>query len=126
MILTHEDRNNILYACFPETLSINDFYSLPTEFDVIEKDYSVMPNRLVNLSKVKSFNVAFSAILYLADERNKKAFPNRFKTALLVCNNYQLGFARMYQTFIENPQMTIEIFMDETKAIEWLKSDDAA
>jgi hypothetical protein len=42
----------------------------------------------------------------------------------LVTNDFQLGFARMYQTLSDSPQITMNVFMDEIKAIEWLKTDD--
>jgi hypothetical protein len=123
MILTHENKDNLLYAYFSETLSEKDFISLPAEFDSIDNEHPIILNRLISLCNVKDFNLNYSAILYLSEKRNKKVYPNSFKTALLVGNNIQLGFARMFQTFIDNPQMTIEIFTDEIKAVEWLKSD---
>jgi hypothetical protein len=123
MILAYQNKNDLLYGYFPETLSEKDFLSLPAEFDLIEKEYSILPNRLISLCNVKSFNLNFTAILYLSEKRNKKIFPNYFKSALLVSNNIQLGFARMYQTFVDNPKISIEIFTDEIKAVEWLKSD---
>ena len=124
MILTYEIKDDILYGYFPDTLSDRDFHELPEEFDTIELKYSTLPNRLVSLCNVKSFNANFSAVLLLAEKRNKKVFSTAFKTAILVCNNYQLGFARMYQTFIENPNMRIEIFLDESEALKWLRSGD--
>lgn len=124
MLLTHENKKDILFVYFPETIRDIDFDSLSVEFDIIEKEYIIYPNRLISLCKIKSFNAHFNSILHLAEKRNKKEYPNKFKTALLVNDNIQLGFARMFQTFIETPQIEIEIFRDETKAINWLKSDN--
>ena len=124
MILTYENRDGILFGVFPETVQEEDLRSLAAELDIVEKDYAMMTNRVVSFCNVKTLNVNFSSVLFLAKMRNKKVFPNRFKTALLVSSKFQLGFARMYQTFIENPQMSIEIFTDEAKALEWLRSPD--
>ena len=124
MILAYEKRDGIIFGVFPETVREKDILLLADEIENVEKDYVVLTNRIVSLCNVKLFDVNFSAILRLSERRNKKVFSNCFKTALLVSNKYQLGFARMYQTFIENPQMSIEIFMDESKALEWLRSPD--
>lgn len=123
-ICTYEYKDGILHAEFPEIIYDDNFYSLPGEFAEIEKGFDIIPNRLVSLCKIKSFNVNFSSILFLAEKRNERSFANHFKTAILVCNTYQRGFARMYQTFIENKDMHIEIFADELKAIEWLKINE--
>ena len=124
MILTFENRDGILFVIFPETVTEENILSLAPEIENTEKDYTVIPNRVVSLCNVKSFDAHFSAVLLLSEKRNNKKFSNRFKTALLVSNNVQLGFARMYQMFIENPQISIEIFSDESKALDWLKSPD--
>jgi hypothetical protein len=121
MIFKFENKDGILYAYFPEALNEADFRKLANEIENIEKENTFLMNRLVNLCNVKSFSVQFDAILSFAEKRNRKVFHNSFKTALLVSNNYQMGFGRMYQTFIQNPQMTIEIFTDELKALEWLR-----
>ena len=92
--------------------------------NIIDNEYSIMPNRLVNLQATKSFDGDFNTVLDLAMMRVAKKFPNPFKTALLVANDLQFGFARMFQSLSNNPQITMKIFMDELKAIEWLKTDD--
>ena len=124
MMPTFENRDGILFAVFSETVTEENLRSLAAEIENVEKDYTVLTNRVVDLCKVKSFDANFMSVLSLAENRNRKVFPTHIKTALLVSNNYQLGFARMYQTFIENPQMSINIFTDESKALEWLKSPD--
>ncbi len=124
VILRHENKDGILFAYFPENISNGDFHRLPKEFEEIEKEYPGSPNRLVSLCDIKSFNADFASVLFLAEKRNQKDFPNRFKTAILVKNEYQLGFARMFQTFIENPKMNVKIFFDQLQALDWLRSSN--
>ena len=124
MICKYEYRDNILFQTLPEVLTISDALLLVKEMDSIDNGYSVMPNRLVNFQGTKSFQGDFGTVLGVAEQRERKKFPNHFKSALLVANTFQLGFARMFQTLDDNPQITMKIFMDESKAIEWLKTDD--
>ena len=124
MNLTYERKGDVLYGFFPEIVTSNILKNLHGELDGIEKLDATIHNRVVDLSAVKSFEADFDAIYNLAQARNRKVFPNRFKTALLVSNKYQLGFARMYQTFINNPSMQVEIFSDESKALDWLNTSE--
>ena len=124
MICKYEYKNDLLFQIFPDALTVHDIYPLSKEMDVIDNEYPIMPNRLVNLQPIKSFDGDFNSVLDLAKVRVAKKFHNQFKSALLVANDLQLGFARMFQTLSDNPQITLEVFMDELKAIEWLKTDD--
>lgn len=121
MICKYEYKNGILFQIFPDVLNFHDIHPLSMEMDTIYKEYSIMPNCLVNLQAMKYFQGDFNAVIDLAELRGAKKFPNQIKSALLVSNDLQLGFARMYQTLSKNPQITIEIFRDELKAIEWLR-----
>ena len=122
MICKYEYKNGLLFQIFPDVLTVHDIYPLAKEMDIIDNEYSIMPNRLVNLQPIKYFNGDFNSVLDLANIRIAKKFPNQFKLALLVANDLQLGFARMFHTLSDNPQITMEIYMDELKAIEWLKT----
>jgi hypothetical protein len=124
MICQYEYKDDILFVTFPETLSDNDFRLVNEEFEIIEKEYSVVPNFIVSLNNVKTFSGDYHSVQKLAKQRAEKTFPNNIFEAILVTNDFQMGFARMYQTVNDNPQLTIEIFKDEAKAIEWIKSKD--
>jgi hypothetical protein len=116
--------DGILFVTFPETLSDNDFRLINEEIEIIEEEYSVVPNFIVSLNNVKTFNGNYYSVQKLAKQRTEKIFPNNIIEAILVTNDFQMGFARMYQTVNDNPQLTIKIFKDEAKAIEWIKSND--
>jgi hypothetical protein len=126
MICKYKYKNNILSVIFPETLSDSDFRLMNEELEIIERQYSVIPNFIVNLKNVETFNGDYHSIQKLALQREEKKFPNNILEAILVSNDFQLGFARMYQTFNSNPQLTIKIFKDEVQAIEWIISGGTA
>jgi hypothetical protein len=124
MICQFENKDGILFITFPDTLSDNDFRIINEEIAIMEEGYSTVPNFIVNLNNVKTFNGDYYSIQKLAKQRAKISFPNNIYEAILVTNDFQMGFARMYQTVNDNPQLTIKIFKDEAKAIEWVKSHD--
>jgi hypothetical protein len=124
MICQYEYKNGILFVTFPETLSDNDMRLINKEIEIIEEEYSVVPNFVVSLNNVKTFIGEYFSVQELARQRAEKTYPNNILEAILVTNDFQMGFARMYQTVNSNPQLTIKIFKDEAKAIDWIKSND--
>ena len=124
MICQYEYKEDIVFVTFPETLSDNDFRLMNEEIESVEDEYSKVPNFIVSLTNVKKFNGNFYSVQELAKQRAAKTFPNNILEAILVNNDFQMGFARMYQTVNDNPQLTIKIFRDEAKAIEWIKTND--
>ena len=124
MICKYENKNDIIYQTFPETISNSDFRLINEEINLIEEKYSVVPNFIVDIRNVKTLKGDYHSIQKLAAQRRDKKFSNNILEAILVANDFQMGFARMYQTFNDNPQLTIQIFKDEAKAIEWIKSNE--
>jgi hypothetical protein len=124
MICQYKYKDGILFVTFPETLSDNDFRLINEELGIIEKEYSVLPNFIVNLNNVKVFNGDYNSVQKLAERRAEITFSENILEAIVVTNDFQMGFARMYQTVNDNPQLTIKIFKDEAKAIEWINSND--
>jgi hypothetical protein len=55
MICKYEYKNGLLFQIFPNILSIRDIHLLSKEMDIIDNDYSIILNRLVNLQAIKSF-----------------------------------------------------------------------
>jgi hypothetical protein len=124
MICQYENKDGILFVTFPETLSDNDFSLMNEEIGAIEKEYSVVPNFIVNLTNVRKFNGDYLSVQKLAKHRAETIFSKNILEAILVNNDFQMGYARMYQTVNDNPRLTIKIFKDEAEAIQWIKSDD--
>jgi len=124
MICRYENKDGILFVTFPETLSDNDFRVMNEEIAVVEKEYSLVPHFIVKLNAVKIFHGDYHSVQMLAKQRANITYPNTLLEAFVVTNDFQMGFARMYQTVNDNPQVTIKIFKDELQAIEWIKSND--
>jgi hypothetical protein len=124
MICRYEYKNNILFEIFPETLSDNDFHSLNDELESIEKKYSDVPERIVNLKNLKSYNGNFNSIYEFVQKRKEIESSQNVVSAFLVSNDFQMQYARMFQILMDTPPVAHKIFVDEAKAVEYVKSED--
>jgi len=121
IICQYKYKDGILFVTFPETFSDNDFRLMNKEIEIVEEEYSVVPNFIVSIKNVKTFNGDNYSVQKLAKQRAEITYSN----TILATNDFQMGFARMYQTVNDNPQLTIKIFKDKAKAIKWLKPNDS-
>jgi len=122
MTFKHEFKDGILFFQFPERVTENDMKKLDDELSSIEQQYPIIPHRIADLRPIKAAEFKFDTMLLFTRKRTAKEFGNSIRSALLVKDNLQLGFARMFQTLNDNKRIEIEIFFDERKAIEWIKS----
>lgn len=86
----------------------------------IEKVRPVTPHRITDLSGVTDLQVDFNSVWQLAENRKNRQFPNAFKSAIVAPENYLMGYARMFQTLNDHPQITICVFKDRAAAQTWL------
>lgn len=112
---------DLVRVTFSGVMSGKDLSYVASAAEEIERGLDPVPNRLADMTAVTEMQVAYPDVKVLADHRRKLAFPNAFKTAILVRTPVQIGMARMFQTLNDNPQITIQIFEDETAAMDWLR-----
>ncbi len=98
-----------------------DLWALVDAAEAIERSSPRIPDRLTDLTGVEGVQLGFPAVRALAERRRTAAFPNAFKSALVARDPVMVGFARMFQTLNDSPQITIEIFSDEDAALAWLR-----
>ena len=79
-----------------------------------------VPHRVTDLTGVVSLNLNYETVRALASRRRTLRFPHAFKSAIIAPQPSQLGFARMFQTLNDNPQITIQIFPDKAAALQWI------
>lgn len=113
-----------LLAVFTGSLTRADLEALLAETDRLEKKTGHVPNRLADFRPTTEFEVNYETIQALTSFRRERRFANPFKTALLTANSVQHGYARMFQTLEDNPQIQIRIFSDEAAARSWLARRD--
>ena len=110
----------ILMIRFANTFTDADFRALAVEADRIEGSFDVVPHRLADLRPVTRLEITFKGVLEFAEQRLRRTFPNAFKSAIVAGDLAQFGFARMFQTLNDHPQISIAIFPDEAAATQWL------
>lgn len=102
------------------TLTNDDLVELAQEAEEIEGPLAVVPHRLTDLRAVTRIEITFEGVLALANRRLRLTFPNAFKSAIVATNTVHFGFARMFETLNDHPQISIAIFPDSAPALDWL------
>ena len=95
-------------------------------FDVAELEDSSAstPHRIADLRPVERLEIDFTGVFTLAVARRSRRFKNPFKSAIVAPDLVRYGFARMFQTLNDHPQIVIAIFEKEADAVSWLRLPD--
>lgn len=113
-------RGAMMKIVFSGTLTNDDLSRGADEVAEIERSCAVIPHRSADLRPVERLEIDFGGVLELAMKRRQLAFQNSFKSAVIAASTVHYGFARMYQTLNDHPQLCLAIFPDEDQAMEWL------
>ena len=81
------------------------------------------PDRVTDMTALTGIDVGFDEIFALARRRRASELANPVRSALVAATPLQHGFARMYQTLNDHPQITLRIFPDMAAALAWLGED---
>jgi hypothetical protein len=120
MAWTLREQNGILRIEFTGTLTNQDLVAGEGELERIERSAPVVPSRLSDLGLAERLEIDFHGVLALALARRQMIFKNSFKSAIVAPDFVRFGFARMFQTLNDHPQITIAIFPDVAGALDWL------
>jgi hypothetical protein len=80
----------------------------------------VTADRLTDLSELTDLQLSFAGMNETVRLRTAMRFPNSFKSAIVAPRQAQFGFARMFQTLNDHPQIDIMVFREMASAREWL------
>jgi hypothetical protein len=105
---------------FSGTFTNQDLSAGAMDVAEFEESSGLIPHRIADLRPVGRLEIDFIGVLTLAEARRKRQFNNPFKTAIIAPDQARFGFARMYQTLNDHPQIVIAIFGDEVEAVNWL------
>ncbi len=97
-----------------------DLVNLAAESKNYEHNVDVIPHRITDMTGIEELAIHYPDISVLAATRGQLRFPNSFKSAIIARDMHHLGYARMFQTLNENPQIVVQIFPDEASASEWI------
>lgn len=88
----------------------------------LEAGLPLLPDRIADFTDVTQMRFGFPAMLELAERRKNRTLPNRIRTAIIATDGVRFGYARMFQTLNDHPQVTIAIFRDLETALGWITS----
>jgi hypothetical protein len=109
---------------FSGTFTNQDLSRGETDLEELEESSALIPHRIADLRPVERLDIDFAGVLALATARLSRRFTNPFKSAIIAPDIARYGFARMYQTLNDHPQMVIAIFGEEAEAVNWLRLPD--
>ena len=105
------------------------YFGIVTESDLVGsandvialEDHGRAPRpRLTDLRAASDSPIGYAEVANIADRVGHRPLSSTIRSAFLVDKPVQFGFARMFQTLNEHPQVTIRIFEDEAAARRWL------
>ena len=122
MAFSVEYKDSIFWIFLTGSISGKDLTDAAAMVAVQESRHAVTPHRITDITAATEMGIGFDEILSLAGHRRALRFPNAFKSAIVAGSEAQMGFARMFQTLNNNPQIAIKIFADRASALAWLAS----
>ncbi|MDE3056545.1 MAG: hypothetical protein KGJ59_01125 [Bacteroidota bacterium] len=120
MPYTLETSKSLWRVIFSGTVIRDDLRSLVVKAEGLEKASAIGVNRLIDLRGAQAINIEFSDVSDFVARRRSFKLPNNVKSAFLTSDPVQFGFARMFQTILDHPQITVEVFENEKEALDWL------
>jgi hypothetical protein len=114
---------DILVTTFTGLVTTDDLFVLAQRVAAIEDGGSTARLRLTDLSLASGMHITFSDVMDLAGRRAVRELAAPIRSAIVAADPAHRGFARMYQTLMDHPEVTIEIFGDRESARAWLVGD---
>ncbi len=112
--------NNVVRVALTGCITASDLTALAGESKNYEHNVAVVPHRITDMTGIEELAIHYPDISALAAMRGQVRFPNAFKSAIIARNVNHVGYARMFQTLNDNPQIVVRIFPDEASANEWI------
>jgi hypothetical protein len=113
----------LVRVTFSGSLTADDLTLVIRETIQMEANLPISPDRLVDFGESTNVAVSFANVATIATARREIAPRNPIRTAIVVYNAAQRGYARMFQIVNDHPLVTVRIFESREDAKEWLARD---
>jgi hypothetical protein len=100
-------------------VTAQDLMRAVEQAEVMEGSLPVAMNAVTDITSVESFDINYPAVLAVAARRRARVVKNPVKSALIAREAVAVGFARMFQTLNDNPQVEIRIVQSLQEAKNW-------
>src|SRR5262245_17343230 len=95
---------------FFDAVTPQDLIVLADHIGALEQGLLVAPNRLTDLSQVAAPALTYADMPAFVERRKAQRLANSVKSAIVASEPVQFGFARMFQTLNDHPQIEIALF----------------
>src|SRR5512140_3223589 len=120
MALQIVQQDDYFLATFSGALTPDDLVACAERTIELEDASDVPLDRIADLTPVDSFDVDFLAVSDLAKKKRERRYSRIVKSALVADRPVAVGFARMYQTILNNPDVDVRIFPSLDEARAWV------
>ena len=103
------------------TFTNGDMSRAAAEVAEVEAASDVVPHRSVDLRAINRLEIDFAGVFTVTEILRRRNLRNSIKTAVIASDIVQFGFARMFQTLNDHPQIVVAIFGDDEDAHQWLQ-----
>ena len=114
-------QGRFLYARLFGALTSDDLVTLAAEFQRLEDAGTASKDRITDVTDLGEVGIAFPDVLLLANRRRERQFTRRVKSPVVAPRPVHVGYARMYQTLNEHPQIDMRIVRSMDEALRWLE-----
>ena len=104
-----------------DTLTDVDLRDLADDVLGLEANQVPTPARVTDMSGLRRISVGFREMLAFVERRRASPPKQSIRSALVVESEVQYGIARMFQTLNNHPLVSVEIFRDASKALDWVE-----
>lgn len=101
-------------------ISRQELHALLTAMETIELESNPVPDRITDLSGISDAEITMDDMRQVVSRRLAAHFPNSFRSAIVAAEEFQLGYARMFQILNDHPSIAIRIFRSLPEAELWL------
>jgi hypothetical protein len=121
MPITTEYHGEFIVTRMTGLVALSDLLTHAEEIAAIETSLPVTPYRIAHLAADLVGEMGFVELNTFAARRRVAQLKNPVKSAIVAGGAAQFGFARMFQTLNDNPDIRVEIFQAEGPALAWLR-----
>jgi hypothetical protein len=114
--------SGMVFLTFRGQVTAEDIRDMTDLLKRIEIEARVSPDRMADLSLIEGISLNFSVITNYATARRTASLRNKVKAAIVAPHPLQYGFARMFQTLNDNPDIIMEIFTDKDSGLAWISA----
>jgi hypothetical protein len=97
-----------------------DLQAIANDVLAIEASQAIAPHRLNDFSAMTEPHLTYTAVRAFVERRPAQPLANVVKSAMVASRPVLVGFARMFQTLNNHPDIVIEIFAAVEDAEAWL------